>query len=121
MVAVATTGVVITGTLFAPYQFKVQVPACGVVPNGSVDVFEIARPVSNPTWFVTNGYNRIVRQMEILMAVFAVEVSMNRGTVAEELAVVTVLVGAKLRFTVPVPEAGLFVPGLATYETKTPN
>jgi hypothetical protein len=85
--------VVIGGTLFAPYQFKEQVPACGEVPNGSVEVFEIARPVSKPTWFVTNGNNKTVRQMLTEKAVLAWEVSMNRG-IGPELAVVTVLIGA---------------------------
>ena len=39
-----------------------QLPFCAAVPNGSVDVFEIAKPVSNPAWLVTYGNSRFVRQ-----------------------------------------------------------
>jgi len=94
----------------APYQFRVQVPLCGVVPNGSVAVAEIATPVSNPAAFVRYGNNRVVKHGTTVKMLVAVEVSANRGTLAF-VATVTVLVGAKLPFTVVVASAGELAPG----------
>jgi hypothetical protein len=42
--------------------------------------------VSNPAWFVTNGYSRIVRQMEIVRELLALRVSTKRGMPSELLA-----------------------------------
>src|SRR3954451_14163917 len=67
-VPAAMLAVVNAAGAFAPNAFNVQVPACDVVPNGSDEVFEIAMPVSNPDWLVTNGNNRMVRQTKIVTA-----------------------------------------------------
>ena len=53
------------------------------VPNGSVVVLAIARPVSNPPWFVTNGYNNTVLQSAIESTVWTEDVSANRGIVEQ--------------------------------------
>ena len=90
-----------------------QVPACGVVPNGSCDVLLITNPESNPAWLVRNGNNRSVAQATILAVLIALLVSAKRGTGALTEAVVTVLNGAKLPLVVMVPMPGRFEPGLA--------
>ena len=77
----------------APYQLAVQMPLCADVPNGSVDVAEIAIPVSKPSWLVTNGNSRFVTQGTIENRFLAVEVSAKRGMVVW-IADVCVLVGA---------------------------
>jgi hypothetical protein len=90
-----TLGVGVAPVKAAPYQFRVQVPLCGVVPNGSVAVAEIATPVSNPAALVRYGNNRVVKHGTTVKMLVAVEVSAKRGTgtlLVE--AVVTVLVGA---------------------------
>ena len=53
------------------------------VPNGSVEVFAIAIPVSNPPWLVTNGYNSTVLQSAIENMFCADDVSAKRGIVKE--------------------------------------
>jgi len=44
-------------------------------------VFIIAKPVSNPAWFVMNGNNRLVEHWTTLKRLAAVDVSANRGIV----------------------------------------
>jgi hypothetical protein len=86
-------------------------------------------PVSNPTWFVMNGNNRLVVHGTIVKVVAAVDVSANRGIVNELEAVPPVVAvnapelvfGAKLRFTVDAPGAGTLVDGLALYRKYTPK
>ncbi len=87
------TGVGVAPVKAAPYQLRVQVPLCGVVPNGSVAVAEIARPVSKPPTLVTYGNNKVVKQGTTVKMLLAVDVSAKRGTLAAA-AFVTVLVGA---------------------------
>ena len=79
VVPVGTLAVVVAGGALAPNQFKVQVPAWVRVPNGSVVVFEIAKPVSKPDWLVTNGKSRTVLQRTIDKTLFAEDVSAKRG------------------------------------------
>ena len=79
----------------------------------STEVLEMTRPVSNPSRAVTYGNRMFVVQALITASVRDVEVSAKRGIGAEAEAVVTVLSGAKLRFTVAVPKAGKFEPVLA--------
>ena len=87
------------------------------MPKTSLVVLAIAMPVSHPGILVTNGNSSTVRQALMVVNAFAVEVSMKRGTGADEEAVVTVLVGAKLRATFIVPKAG--VAGVvAVFEVK---
>jgi len=75
----ATDAVVNAGGALAPKKFNVQVPACPPVPKGSAQAFEIARPVSNPAWFVTKGKSNTVLHMLIFIAFLDVDVSMNLG------------------------------------------
>src|SRR5947207_11498126 len=75
----ATDAVVTAAGALEPKKFSVQGPCCAAVPNGSVDVFEIANPVSNPAMFVTNGNNRLVRHIVTDTMLAAVDVSINRG------------------------------------------
>src|SRR3981081_1453695 len=63
----------------APYQFRVQVPLCGVVPNGSVAVAEIATPVSNPWALGMYGNHQLVKHGTTVKILVAVEVSAKRG------------------------------------------
>jgi len=79
MEAVATTGVVVWAGEARPYQFNLHEPACGTVPNGSVEVFDMATPVSNPARFVKYGNSRTVWQAAMENAFAALEVSRKRG------------------------------------------
>src|SRR6266852_4494629 len=88
-----TVGVGVAPVNAAPYQFRVQVPLCGEVRNGSVEVDAMARPVSNPNWLVTYGNSRFVTQGMVVKMLLAVDVSAKRGIGPID-AVVTVLVGA---------------------------
>src|ERR1035441_817369 len=104
-----------------------QVPDCGFVPNGSVLVFIIAKPVSNPTWLVMNGNNRLVVHGMTVKTVFEPDVSANRGivyafeAVAPEVAENTpeLVFGAKLRPIVAGPRAGALFATLAVYAYHT--
>src|ERR1700680_883360 len=89
-----------------------------MVPNGSIEVFAIATPVSKPAWFVTNGNNR--SQVQALMLKIGVEpvVLQKRGIGAAPCKLsCIVLSGAKLMFTVLAPTAGRFEAVLATAAT----
>src|SRR6266851_1676786 len=88
-----TTGVGVAPVKAAPYQFRVQVPLCGEVRNGSVDEAEMAIPVSKPNALVTYGYSMLVTQGMVVKMLLAVDVSAKRGIGPGD-AVVTVLVGA---------------------------
>src|SRR5690242_994955 len=105
-----------------------HLPVWAPVPNGSVVVFAIANPVSNPWMFVTYGYNRIVRHILMLNRFLAAFGSaMNRGIGSELEAAAPLLAlnaggeGAKLKFTVAVPGAGVFCATLDTKVSYTPN
>src|SRR5215813_12558403 len=63
-VPAAMLGVVKGGGAAKPKKFMAQVPAAGIVPNGSAVVFAMVKEVSNPAWFVTNGNSRIVLVLE---------------------------------------------------------
>jgi hypothetical protein len=91
------------------------------VLNGSSDVLAIAIPVSKPAWLVTNGKSRFVEQGLTMKSVLERGTSAKRGTGAEELCVVTVLIGAKLptMVDVPRPGSGGFAPVLAAKDIAT--
>ena len=63
------------------------------MPNGSVDVFAMAMPLSKPNLLVKNGKSRFVTQGTIVKMLLAVEVSAKRG-IGPVVAVVAVLIGA---------------------------
>src|ERR1044071_8706122 len=109
------------GVLPVPsYQLITQAPFCAPVPTGSVEVFAMAMPVSNPDTLVTNGKSNRVWQILMTRTFLAVEVSATRGMVKLAEAADPALalngtggVGAKLAFTVAVPAGGRLLPGFA--------
>src|SRR5208283_558018 len=72
-----------------PYQYRLQRPDSGGVLNGSVEVFAIEIPVSNPDWpatrnaVVTYGNNSAVLQDTMLRngTPLGMDSSANRGMV----------------------------------------
>src|ERR1035437_1046451 len=100
------TGGTVGAAVVPPYQFSLQLPACGAVPNGSVVVFATVTPVSKPAWLVTYGYNKMVRQMLTVKILPVVVPPAKRGMVNVLEATADVAVGAKLRVTVGGDPAG---------------
>src|SRR5262245_16202437 len=94
VVPLVTVGVGVAPVNAVPYQLRVQVPLCADVPNGSVEVDEIAIPVSNPSAVVIYGKSKLVTQGLTVKSVVAVDVSAKRGIGALVDEVVTVLIGA---------------------------
>src|SRR5688572_5229669 len=74
----------------------------------------MARPVSNPPWFVTNGKRMLDRQELMVNKLRFTAPSTKRGIGAVVDAVATVLSGARLPLTVEVPRLGRLLLVLAT-------
>jgi len=121
-VPVVTLGVTTAavGAVF-PKNVSEQVPdwaaAVLFVPpfRRSVDVLEIARPVSKPSWFVTNGNRSVVLQAENAgpFTVAVLEPLTKFGTLAEE------PIGAKLTVAVIAPDGADTAAPLADKNTGT--